>query len=340
MKPAIELYLITSAACNVRCKSCPAGRKDLALGGIMSLEMLERILSKCTAEARVMLVQLYFYNETFMVPNMDKMITICHKYKIPALVSTNLTLFKQGPAILAACPDRLIISVSGFTQPVYERSHAGGDIEVVKKNMAEVAKLRSPKTEVQVSWHHYRYNEHEMPLMEDYARKLGFSFLSYGTSLCPPRRALGVWKSGIEDPAGEDLLVPVMAAKQMCYDRRHWDCSGQDTIVVIDSKGTLLNCNGAEDDEANRRRSLFDTTIPAFLKARKTDPDCLACRAVGGQIYAMQVYTRSEWSPARLAGVVYRRLGLTGYLEPLIRKFHGRNLLPLAKREIRVGIKN
>ena len=331
MKPVVELYLITSATCNVRCKSCPAGRKDLALGGIMSLEMLDRILSKCTSEARVLLVQLYFYNETFLVPHMAEMVTMCHKYKVPPLVSTNLTVFKQGPAILAAAPDRLLISVSGFTQPIYERSHKGGDIEVVKANMVKVAELRSPKTEVQVSWHHYRYNEHELPLMRDYAHKLGFKFVSYGTSLLPPKRAVGVWESGVEDPAGEDLLVPVMAAKQMCYDRRHWDCNGQDTIVVIDSKGTLLNCNGDADNEANRRGNLFETTIPAFLRARKTDPDCLACRAVGGHVYCMQKYTLAEWSPMRLAGVAYRRLGLSGHLEPVVRRFYGRKLLPLAK---------
>ena len=332
MKPVIELYLITSTTCNVRCKSCPAGRKDPAIGGIMSLEMLERILSKCTLEARVLLAQLYFYNETFMIPHMPGMINLCHKYKVPALVSSNLTLFKHGPAIMAACPERLLISVSGWTQPVYERSHAGGDIEVVKANMAKVAELCSPKTEVQVSWHHYRYNEHEMQLMREYAHKLGFGFVAYGTSLLPPKRALRVWETGIEDPASEDILVPVMEAKKLCYDRRHWDCNGQDTIVVIDSQGDMLNCNGDDYHAANRRGNLFDTTIPAFLKARKTDKDCIACKAVGGHIYCMQKYTLAEWSPMRMAGVAYRRLGLSGYFEPIVRKFYGRKLLPLAKK--------
>jgi MoaA/NifB/PqqE/SkfB family radical SAM enzyme len=334
MKPAIDLYLITASACNLLCKSCPSGRRETGQGGIMSPEMLDRILCKCTAEATVLVVQLYFYNETFMVPHMDKLIGVCHKYKAPALLSTNLTLFKRGPAILAARPDRLIISVSGWTQPIYERSHKGGNIEVVKKNMAEVARLRDPRTDISVTWHRYPYNEHEMPLMREYAHKLGFTFLSYGTSLCPPLRALEVWKTGIEDSSSEDLMIPVMAAKQMCYERRHWDCSAQDHIVTIDSKGTLLHCNGASDDEVNRRGSLFDTTIPAFLKAKRTDPACLACKAVGGHVYQMFQYTRSEWSPARLAGVFYRRLGLSSLLDPTVRRFYGRALMPVAKRWI------
>jgi MoaA/NifB/PqqE/SkfB family radical SAM enzyme len=333
MKPAIDLSLITTGYCNLGCKSCPGGRKEpVPSDRPMTAEMLERILDKCIKEARILVVRLYYYDEPFLIRDMPKMVALCHKYNLPVTISSNLNVFdKYGPAILQEALETLMISVSGFTQPVYERSHKGGDIERVKANMAKVAQLRSPKTHVQVSWHHYRYNEHEMPLMRDYARKLGFAFVSYATSLLPLERAMRVWETGMDDPLGEDLLIPVGAAREACYARRHWECDGQNRVLTVNGDGLITNCNN-RINRGNLRGSLFDTTVPALLKARKTDADCIGCKAIGGHIYAMQAYTRPEWSPMRLAGVFCRRLGIEGYVESLASGIYGRALLPLAER--------
>ncbi len=311
MKSPINVYLATSTSCNVMCKTCPVGRKEAEPGGIMSIDMLRRILTKCTDEARVIGVQLYHYNEPLLLPQMAEMVRVCHEFKLPVFLSSNLVIFKNGPAVLAEAPEILLISVSGWTQAIYERSHKGGDIEKVKANMEEVAKLRKPGTHVQVSWHRYKYNEHEMPLMEAFSNKLGFTFVPYATSLLPQDRAMRVWETGIDDPSGEDVLLPVKAAKDLCYSRRHWDCLLQDQIVAVNGQGMLLNCSNRSDDE-NLRGSLFDTTLPKFLKGRKVDPACTKCRSVGAHVYSLQAYTRAEWSPVRLAEVAYRRLKLAG----------------------------
>lgn len=298
----------------------------------MTVEMLRRILDKVTKEARVLVVRLYYYDEPFLIRDMPKFVALCHEYNLPSTISTNLTMFdKYGPAILKEAPTTLLISVSGFTQAVYERSHKGGDIEKVKANMVKVSQLRSPKTHVQVNWHHYRYNEHEEPLMREYARKLGFSMVSFGTSLLPLERALRVWETGIDDPKGEDLLIPVKEARQACYERRHWECDGQNRVLTVNGDGFITNCNNRIYRE-NLRGSLFDTTVPALLKARKTDSDCVACQAIGGHIYAMQAYTRPVWSPMRLAGAVARKIGIAGYIQPVLQGVYGRALLPLAKK--------
>jgi hypothetical protein len=48
----------------------------------------------------------------------------------------------------AAVPAHLIYVLAGFTQSIYERSHKDGDIDAVKANMREVARLRLPGTHV------------------------------------------------------------------------------------------------------------------------------------------------------------------------------------------------
>jgi MoaA/NifB/PqqE/SkfB family radical SAM enzyme len=333
MKPAIDLSLITTGFCNLGCKSCPGGRKEeVPADRPMTVEMLRRILDKVTKEAQVLVVRLYYYDEPFLIKDMPKFVALCHEYDLPATISTNLTVFDRfGPDILKEGPDTLMLSVSGFTQAIYERSHKGGDIEKVKANMVKVSQLRQPRTYVQVNWHHYRYNEHEEPLMREYAAKLGFAFVSFATSLLPLERALKVWETGVDDPKGEDLLIPVKDAREACYERRHWECDGQNRVLTVNGDGFITNCNNRIYRE-NLRGSLFDTTVPNLLKARKTDHDCIACQAIGGHIYAMQAYTRPVWSPTRLAGVVARRMGISGYIEPLLQGVYGRALLPLAKK--------
>jgi MoaA/NifB/PqqE/SkfB family radical SAM enzyme len=312
MKPAINLYLATSTACDVRCKTCPVGRREKEPGGTMSMDMLRRILHKCSKEARIIGVQLYHYNEPFLVPHMAEMVHECHAWGYPVFLSSNLVGYERhGKEILAEIPEVLLISVSGWTQPIYERSHKDGDIEKVKKNMLQVRQDQFGGTHVQVSWHKYRYNAHEEPAMRAYALKLGFAWVPYGTGLIPHDRAMRVWETGIDDPNGEDVLVPVKEAGKMCYSRRHWRCLLQDQIVAINGQGMLLNCSNLAD-EANLRGSLFETTIPQFLARRQQDSFCAKCKAVGGHVYALQAYSRSQWSPVRLAEVAYRRLKLAG----------------------------
>jgi len=177
--------------------------------------------------------------------------------------------------------------------------------------MAEVARLRQKETHIQVSWHKYRYNEHEEPLMREYAEKLGFAFVPYGTGILPHDRAITEWRTGVKDPNGEDCLVPVADARQLCLDRKDWPCTLQNQILVIDGQGNHTNCSN-RSDVFNVRGNLFDTTVPEIFRKRKKDPACLACKAVGGHIYALQEYTRSQWSPIRIAETVYRTLGLQG----------------------------
>ena len=198
---------------------------------------------------------------------------------------------RHAPAIMAQAPEKLMLSVSGWTQENYLKYHRGGNIEEIKKNMVEISKMRKPGCNVQISWHRHSYNEHEMPLMQAYAKKLGFSFVSYGTSVLNQKRSQ-IWETGIVPEWANDCLVPPMEAKEMCYKKRHWDCVGQYRSVVVNSFGELMFCSwddGAEVQDWSG--SLFDTTIDEFFKAHFKDPRCIACKAVGGHVYGSQGYT-------------------------------------------------
>jgi MoaA/NifB/PqqE/SkfB family radical SAM enzyme len=316
VKPAVNLYLSTNTVCNIHCKSCPRGRGEPELGGMMSLKMLERILEKATVEARVITVQLYRYNEPFLIPHIADMVAACHQYGIPVLLSTNLSspaAWENVPKTMKEKPETLLISVSGYTQTIYERSHKGGDIEYVKNRMHALAQIVEPETTVQVSWHRYKYNEFQMRLMRFYSDCLGFNFVPYGTSLFSHDLVMEEWKTGKHNPAGEDLVIPVSEAKAECLKRKWWPCVLQDQILGISASGHYLRCPNFINAD-NILGDFFNKSIPDILSERKQDQFCEECRKVGAHVYAAQAYTRPEYSPIVLAEFAYRKLGLAGML--------------------------
>lgn len=312
MKPPINLYLATSTACNVMCKSCPVGRKEYEPGGVMSLDMMRRIIEHCQQSARILAIQLYHYNEPLVLPHIADLVKLSHEYGLPVVLSSNLMVPEANIIrLMEQEPDSLFLSVSGWTQAVYERSHKGGSIERFKRNMQVIAQHKRNGTYARVSWHSYRYNAHEEVEMRNYALNLGLDFKAYGTSLIPQDRAFKVWETGIEDPAGEDVLVPVKEAQALCEARKRWPCLLQTQILAVYSDGRYMNCSNRQD-EANIRGDLFSTTVPAILKARRTDEACVQCKAKAGHVYSLQSYTRSRWSLLRLGEDLYRKLGLQG----------------------------
>lgn len=322
-KPPCNLVLVTSTKCDVECWSCPAGRHDpeTQTSGLMSVEMLDKIIRKVKPETRLINVCGYYFNEITIVPQIVEMIKCVHSHGLPFLLSSNLVRVK--PDVLKAIMDtgisNFIISMSGWTQEVYERSHKNGDIERVKANMELMAQWRKPGTFIRCAFHRYKYNEKEEPLMEAYCKKLGFDWTPYNIGLLPLDAVFKAWDTGIYPPKTVDLQTSLKDAKGMCLDRKHWICKMQDQFLTVDANGNYYNCSD-RIGQHNIRGSLFSTTVPEIFHKRQTDSACVKCKAVGGHVYAAQAYTRSEWSPVRIGEEVYHELGLPG-LAPQLSKW-------------------
>ncbi len=82
---------------------------------------------------------------------------------------------------LAAKPDMIIVSLSGFTQEVYQRGHASGKIDRVKANMKTLGtfnQLANPKVNIAVNFHVYNDNAHEIEPMQAFASECGLDFFT------------------------------------------------------------------------------------------------------------------------------------------------------------------
>lgn len=183
-------FLEIGSACNLFCPMCTKGNQRPVDGlrydhksGFMEMELMEKILAKIASENPNAIVFTYGNSEPFLHPQLPECILAIHSHGLHPEMSTNLNVIKRVDDLLAARPDLIIISLSGFTQEVYVKGHAGGNIERVKENMRTIAETNnripeSKRVRIEVNYHVYNDNKHEIEPMRTYAKNLGLGFFT------------------------------------------------------------------------------------------------------------------------------------------------------------------
>lgn len=178
-------FLEINSVCNLHCPTCTKGNQEGYdhQTGVMDMDLMNSILEKIAKENPNAIVFVYGNSEPFLHPKLPECITAIHDWGLHPEMSTNLNVLKRVDDMLAARPDLIIISLSGFTQEVYVKGHAGGNIERVKENMRTIAETnnRIPeerRVKILVNFHIYDYNQHEVSLMKEYAENLGLGFFT------------------------------------------------------------------------------------------------------------------------------------------------------------------
>jgi len=176
-------FLEINSLCNLHCPTCTKGNQEGYdhQTGTMDMELMEKILDKIRNENNQAIVFLYGNSEPFLNKKLPECIAAIKSRGLNAQFSTNANYVQRVDETLAARPDFIIISLSGFTQEIYERGHAGGKIDKVKANMkilAEANDRASQRVPIMVNYHIYNDNQHELPLMKEYAESIGIGFFS------------------------------------------------------------------------------------------------------------------------------------------------------------------
>lgn len=184
-----RIFLEINSKCSLHCPTCtkgvPEGYEHQT--GIMDPELMERILDKIALENPKAIVFCYGNSEPFLHPHLAECIASIKRRGLNAQFSTNLNFVRKIDEVLAARPDMIIISLSGFTQDVYVKGHAGGNIEKVKANMRLIAEANGrliqkdgggPGVDIQINYHIYKDNQHEVELMREFCKNLGLGFFT------------------------------------------------------------------------------------------------------------------------------------------------------------------
>jgi hypothetical protein len=140
----LDIQVIVSSVCNLRCISCPVGNiKDRLPAGMMTAAVFGRVLDKLLRETPYLgIIQLYNWGEPLLNRELPAMLRLARERDVLCAISSNLSLKCELEEIVRAGPGCFRISLSGWGKS-YDLTHTRGNWELVLDNMRELARLRN-----------------------------------------------------------------------------------------------------------------------------------------------------------------------------------------------------
>lgn len=163
----IALSIEPTNACNLSCIECPTGTSSLKRElGSFPMSALDKLLNEKAKD--LIYLNFYFQGEPFIRKNLPQMISKASERKIYTSVSTNAQLIDKNLAleIVKSGLNRIIISIDGATQEVYEKYRRGGKLEKVLEatrflNEAKY-ELKQSKLKIEFQFLVFKHNEHQL----------------------------------------------------------------------------------------------------------------------------------------------------------------------------------
>ncbi len=196
------LSIEPTTACNLGCPECPSGLRSFTRDtGNLKSEHLNIWMNELSTH--VGYVNFYFQGEPFIHPKIFELTSLVSKKKIYTATSTNAHFLNEKNAIktVESGLDRIIISIDGTTQDVYEQYRVNGDLEKVingTRNLIEAKKkLGSKKPFVIFQFLVVKPNEHQIDDVKKLAHELGVDELRFKTAQ-------------VYDPRDQHPLIPTI----------------------------------------------------------------------------------------------------------------------------------
>jgi radical SAM protein with 4Fe4S-binding SPASM domain len=174
----IALTIEPTTACNLRCPECPSGLRSFTRPtGKIGRPLFEQIIDELQHDLSCLLF--YFQGEPYLNPDFLDMVSYASQKNIYTMTSTNGHFLdeKNAQRTIQSGLDRLIISLDGTTQEVYEQYRKEGTLEKVlegARNMVRMKReLKSKTPHLIFQFLVVRPNEHQIPDVYRLAREIG-----------------------------------------------------------------------------------------------------------------------------------------------------------------------
>lgn len=167
-----------TTACNLACPECPSGQKIFTRPtGKLDPALFQKTIDAIHRELLYLIF--YFQGEPYLNPNFLDMVKYAAEKKIYTITSTNAHFLNDEMArrTVESGLDRLIISLDGTTQEVYEAYRQQGDIEKVLDGTRNIVKwkqkLKSKKPYTVFQFLVVKPNEHQIEEVKSLAKEVG-----------------------------------------------------------------------------------------------------------------------------------------------------------------------
>ena len=208
----IFISIETSNYCNLHCPECPVGNKIYSNTEykLFDLELFKAIIDEL--KPTLAHVILYFQGEPFLNKKLSDFISYAHLANIYTSTSTNGQLFNNNNAkeIITSGLDKIIVSVDGSTQEIYEKYRVGGSlaktIEGIRQLVEWRKELKSSTPLIEIQFLVLKTNEHQRTEIKQLAKALQVDKLTFktaqlsdfenGNELMPVRSRFSRYKKG------------------------------------------------------------------------------------------------------------------------------------------------
>lgn len=167
-----------TTACNLGCPECPSGLKQFSRPtGNLKPETFKQVLDELGSHLTYL--TFYFQGEPLIHPELLQMVKMAATRGIYTATSTNAHFISDHTArqIVESKLSRLIISIDGTTQEVYEAYRKKGRLDKVLEGTKRVLewkkRLKSATPHIIFQFLVVRPNEHQIPEVYELAKQLG-----------------------------------------------------------------------------------------------------------------------------------------------------------------------
>lgn len=181
------LSIEPTTACNLQCPECPSGLRQFSRPtGRLRQDFFRRTIDEISDHLLYLIF--YFQGEPYLNPDFLQMVRYAADRGIYTITSTNAHFLDSdhARATVESGLDRLIISVDGASQEVYEQYRIGGSLEKVLEGARQVVhwkrQLGATTPHLIFQMLVVRPNEHQLTMVRDLAHSIGINEVVYKTA--------------------------------------------------------------------------------------------------------------------------------------------------------------
>ncbi|MEO5684011.1 MAG: radical SAM/SPASM domain-containing protein [Chitinophagaceae bacterium] len=183
----VSISIEPTTSCNLRCPECPSGLRAFTRPtGMLQKDFFTETIDQLYRE--LFYLVFYFQGEPYLNPQFLDMVKYASSKKIYTATSTNAHYLNDANAkrTIESGLDRLIISIDGTTQDVYQQYRIGGRLDKVlegAKNMVKWKKdMRSKTPFIIFQFLVVKPNEHQIEDVKKLAAEIGVDDVWFKTA--------------------------------------------------------------------------------------------------------------------------------------------------------------
>jgi radical SAM protein with 4Fe4S-binding SPASM domain len=183
----VSISFEPTTSCNLRCPECPSGLRAFTRPtGMLKEDFFSNTIDQLSKD--LLYLVFYFQGEPYLNPAFLEMVKYASQKKIYTATSTNAHYLNDANAkkTVESGLDRLIISIDGTTQDVYQQYRIGGNLEKVLEGARNIVKwkkeLKSKTPFIFFQFLVVKPNQHQIEEVKQLAKEIGVDEVRFKTA--------------------------------------------------------------------------------------------------------------------------------------------------------------